>query len=232
MPQNQCAWCQRALHAIERHTEKNVCETPKDLIVLYKHLRTVLWKLLKMPYGISGAGCQWAKVIDGWLMEFGLVKVMGMNQLYIKYFKNGNIDLIIAKVTNDMLVTGSVEATTKVRDAMHDHLQLSKSVIDKPVIYNGCSICQTKTGDNKMSMYECMTRILYVYMSYSRRKSQQVKAKDTEIAPYRKIAGSSMLLGKGVLPPARLAGCILQQKIRNICVEHLVTAKEILSEIN
>lgn len=65
---------------------------PRDLILMYRELRNVLWKLLRMPYGISEAGRQWARVIEHWLFDYyGFERVIGLGQFYIKYNKSGKI---------------------------------------------------------------------------------------------------------------------------------------------
>lgn len=110
----------------------------RNLIILYKQLQTVGLKLLNMPYGTSKAGCQGVKLIEGWFKRFGFVRVMGMKQLYIKYFKDANINLILAKVTEEMLVAGSVETMTNLRVAMHNRFEASKSISDEPVIHKRC----------------------------------------------------------------------------------------------
>lgn len=91
-----------------------------------------------------------------------------------------------------MLLAGSVEAMTKFTDGMHYCFDLSKSIIEEPLIYNGCRISHTERGDIMISIYEYMTSIPYVYVSRSRRKSQKGKANNTEITAYRKVLGSLM----------------------------------------
>lgn len=49
----------------------------------------IIWKLIKLPYGITEAGRQWAKVFDSWLMaEAGFECVTGVPQLLVKRSNN------------------------------------------------------------------------------------------------------------------------------------------------
>lgn len=44
--------------------------------------RVVVFKLLKLPYGVSEKGRQWVKTIENWmLLEAKLKRVNGMSQL-------------------------------------------------------------------------------------------------------------------------------------------------------
>ena len=72
--------------------------------------RGVLWKLVKLPYGITEARRQWATVIEEWLLNTAeMERVNGMSQLFLKRSSRGDIILMIAKVTDDLLMAGSVE---------------------------------------------------------------------------------------------------------------------------
>lgn len=170
MPREGRPWWQGCLNGIWRHREKAVCDydTPRDLIVLYKNVQTVLSKPLKSLYGVSEAGYQMANVIERWFLEFVFVRVMRMHQLYIRYPNNCKIDLILAEVTNDMQVAWSMEEMMKARDALHDRFRLVKSIDQKHITYNGCKIYWTKKCYIKMSLYEYTTNVSYVDVSRSR----------------------------------------------------------------
>lgn len=63
--------------------------------------RGIVWKLLKLPYGLVDAGRQWLIKIESWMIEeYGLERVFGVSQLFIKR-RESRIVLIIAKVTDD-----------------------------------------------------------------------------------------------------------------------------------
>lgn len=62
----------------------------------------VLWKLLKLAYGIADAGRQWQVVVENWMLTTaGLQRLFGLSQLFAKRDSNRNIILLVAKVTDD-----------------------------------------------------------------------------------------------------------------------------------
>lgn len=71
--------------------------------------RGTFWRLLKLPYGIVEAGRQWQKVVEEWMLAgAGLARIFGITQLYVKRSKKNEITLLVAKVTDDFLLGGSV----------------------------------------------------------------------------------------------------------------------------
>lgn len=69
--------------------------------------RGFLWKLVKLPYGICKAGRQWANTIERWLVsDAGFDRVYAIRQLYISRGANGYIRLFLAKLTDDLLLSG------------------------------------------------------------------------------------------------------------------------------
>ena len=70
----------------------------------------VLWKLTKLPYGIPEAGRQWARVFEEWLMEkVNLTRVNGVPQMFVNRDGKGEIHLILAKVTDNLLIAGETK---------------------------------------------------------------------------------------------------------------------------
>lgn len=70
--------------------------------------RGILWKLKKLPYGIGDAGRQWAETFDAWLLDkLGFERIPGVNQLFVKR-RDGDISLILTKLTDDLLLAGNV----------------------------------------------------------------------------------------------------------------------------
>lgn len=72
--------------------------------------RRRLWKLTKLPYGIVEAGRQWHKTIEEWMLrEANLERIFGISELYRLRDKAGNTLLLVAKVTDDLLMAGFVQ---------------------------------------------------------------------------------------------------------------------------
>eukprot|EP00171_Calliarthron_tuberculosum_P007062 IDg7062t1 len=78
----------------------------------HKRARGTLWKLVKLPYGISEAGRQWHTTCELWLLsaEIGFERIIGVSQLFVKKFGDGSIRMLIAKVTDDFLIVEQQES--------------------------------------------------------------------------------------------------------------------------
>lgn len=74
------------------------------------------------------------------------MRLYGVSQLYAKMNSQGKIILFLAKVIDDMLIAGSPAAMTNFRDQLASRYELRKSIIDGPVIYNGCRFEQDGDG--------------------------------------------------------------------------------------
>jgi len=115
--------------------------------------RHLLWKLTKLPYGIVEAGRQWQKTFESWLLdEAGFDRIFGISQLYRLRDVYGRTRLLIAKVTDDLLMSGSVAAIEEFTRQLQGRFEISKVVIDTKVEFNGCTLSQTSHGDIRMSM--------------------------------------------------------------------------------
>lgn len=115
--------------------------------------RGILWKLTRLPYGIIEAGRQWAMVFEKWLISnAAMERVTGVDQLFVKRNIDGTILMMMAEVTDDLLIVGSrlyIESFVK---KLEKRFPISKAVLDVPIRFNGCMIKQDSRGDISMSM--------------------------------------------------------------------------------
>lgn len=159
--------------------------------------RKKLWKLIKLPYGIVEAGRQWQKVIEEWMLnEAGLERIFGISQLYRKRDKNGSTILLVAKVTDDLLFSGSIRQMKAFAAQLERRFNISKALIDKPVIFNGCSITQNATGSILMSMKAYADGIQPIPLSRSRKKTTARNGHGRRDIALQRSRGCSRLVGK------------------------------------
>lgn len=76
----------------------------------------------------------------------GLHRVSAVDQLLVERNDNGDITLLLAKVTDDLLMVGQKEEQEKFTDERSKRFPISKAFIDEPIILNGCNIHQRLDG--------------------------------------------------------------------------------------
>lgn len=151
---------------------------------------------MKLPYGIQEAGRQWAKVFEEWLTKnSGLERVPGVRQLFVKRRKDGEITLMISKITDDALVAGTPTNLKEFSAMLSQKYELSKVVLDEQMNFNVCNITKEENGGVTIDMIEYMSRVSPKTLDEGRSKKPQAKATQTEIERYRAIAGELVWVG-------------------------------------
>jgi len=198
----------------------------------WKGPRGILWKLVKLPYGIVEAGRQWQKAIENWMLnEAGFERVLGVSQLFRKRDLKGNTVLLVAKVTDDFLMSGTISAMNEFVDSIQSRFKISKAIIDSTIKFNGCVISQASNGDVSMSMQDYLVSINPISISRMRRKQGHELATTNEIRAYKRLAGELVWLGGSALPQASFMASFLQQKVGFLKVAHLCEANGILQDL-
>lgn len=194
--------------------------------------RCLLWKLTKLPYGIVEAGRQWQKTFEEWLLNDGEVeRIFGISQLYRLRNAEGQTILLIAKVTDDLLMAGSIANMKAFTDKLQRRFNISKIRNNEPINFNGCAISQSNTGDILLSMQSFAKGINRIPLSRSRRKQQNELATPRETTLYKGLAGGLVWLGSGAIPQASFVASNMQQKLGCLKVCHLHEANNMLREI-
>ena len=194
--------------------------------------RMTLWKLLKLPYGIVEAGRQWQKTVEEWMLnDAELERIHGLSQLFTQRDSTGRIILLVAKVTDDFLVRGSVAAIDCFLSKLRKRFLVGKVVVDSQFYFNGCEIEQDTEGNIKMSMICYVERLKAIALSRIRRKNINERATASEIKQFRSMACTLLYLGSGVLPQASFATSTLQQMISQLSVDSLIKANAMVKEL-
>ena len=195
--------------------------------------RGILWKLLKLPYGIVEAGRQWQLVAESWLLEQMMFeRVPGLSQIFTKRDKNGHITVMLTKVIDDFLVAGSVSDISSFVQSAKQQFEIGCVVIDDNIKYNGTEIEQASTGSIKLSMHEYCGRITPIPLTPSRRKNRNSPATPEEHTQYLRLAGLLNFLGKGALPCASFVTSHMLQKSGRLNVAAIVEANSMQKEIS
>lgn len=205
---------------------------PREWHYVQKYRKGVLWKLLKMPYGIVEAGRQWMIASEEWMIkEAGLKRVFGISQLFVKRNTNGKIVLLVAKLTDDFLACGNGPMLNEFFSKMQERFEVGMINHGPSFKFGGCEIEINKNGDIKISMKEYWNRIQAIQMTRLRRKAKDCLANAREIQQYRALAGTLLYLGNGTLPQASYVVSLMQQRVSRLKVKHLIDANNMLAEL-
>lgn len=72
--------------------------------------RGKIWLLRKLLDWIAKVGRQWALTFKNWMLNtYGFARVNSIGQLYVKQKEFGKISVLIATVTGDFLMAGSID---------------------------------------------------------------------------------------------------------------------------
>lgn len=76
-----------------------------------------------------------------WLKEeIKMTSIQVVSQLFVKGSAKGLINLLLAKITDDILLTCSRKTMEQLVYIMKEHFNISKSRIWNPMNFNGCKI--------------------------------------------------------------------------------------------
>ena len=196
-----------------------------------KH-KGILWRLLKLPYGIPEAGRQWAKTIENWLLnEMNFERIIGVGQLYVKRDRKLGIELILVKLTDDLLISGAKNSVIALANAIRKRFTTRKFIVGEEIRFNGCILQQQENGDVTLCMQEYLDNIDEIQLSKPRQANKRCKAAHSEISSFRKLAGELIWIGGGALPQASYVGSLMQQRVPDLLVEHIIQANRTLKTL-
>lgn len=66
--------------------------------------------------------------------------MFGLSQLFVQRDANGTIILLVAKVTDELLIGGLVGDISHFNEKMKVRFQVGKKMIDKSFFFDGCEI--------------------------------------------------------------------------------------------
>lgn len=191
-----------------------------------------LWKLIKLPYGIVEAGSQLMLAIGEWMLTNGrLGRNFGVNQLFIRRSGSGRIILLVAKLSDDFLVSGSPDDIGSFPKELHGRYALGKISKGPSHQFVACEIYLDRSRDITMSMNTYWKRIKPIKTTRTRRKMRAERATAHEVIQFQSLAGTLLYLGNNVLPQASVAVLFMQQRDGRFCISDLIEANQMLAEL-
>lgn len=109
--------------------------------------------MLKLPFCISDGGRQWATVIENWLIHnAGFQSEFRVCRLYIRRTENGERQLMIAKLTDDLLISGHIEDMKEFSRTLADRFLVRETIMDDETKFNESQFRQAEYCMVKLSM--------------------------------------------------------------------------------
>lgn len=130
----------------------------------------------------------------------GLPEVLRVSQLFIRREQTRKIELIIKKITDDLLWAGSVHDMECFAEEIGRRLETRKAIIDSEISFNATTIIQNMSSDITMSVEAFMAKIRPIEIHAPRRKMPLERSNDKDIGLYRALAGGLIWLGCAVMP--------------------------------
>jgi len=139
--------------------------------------------------------------------------------------------MLCAKLTDDFMIAGTLQDLKWFAELIQQQFKVSKIVIDSTLHFNGMQITQDETGTITTDMQSYVKRLKLIPIDRLRRKEQTSLATDIEKKAYRRLTGTLLWLGRGVLPPATFVNSIMQQKLGHLTVKNLCDGNGMVKEI-
>ena len=109
------------------------------------------------------------------MFSHGLLQVPGLQQLFIRRDKEGCVDLAIAKVVDDFLISGTNAAIHSFHDAISERLTVGRFITGQSLIFNRLHISQQDSFSVHFNMREYIQTIRPLDIPRHRRKDQNSK---------------------------------------------------------
>lgn len=95
-----------------------------------------------------------------------------ISHTFIKRDNAGAVDMIRAKITDDILAAGSVEHMEQIAAAIGSRLKLRKVITDMPFWFNGSEITLKEDGGMKIDMTRYISSIQPIYVHIKRKANK------------------------------------------------------------
>lgn len=119
-----------------------------------------LWHLTKLPYGVIEASRQWLKTSEDWLLnEAQMDRSFGIHQLFYRRHVDGSINLLVAKTSDDFLVSGSRNSIEEFFTRLKVRFEVGKAIIAPVMKFNGCEVRMQDDGGIILSMEDYVDRL-------------------------------------------------------------------------
>lgn len=156
------------------------------------------------------------------MKDVNVLRVPDVRQFYIKKHTDDNCNKLFAKVTEHILMTGSVASMEEFMREISNRFKLRKAIVDENVTYNGCSIRKRKNGYTIIHMNLYLVSHNFLPLSDEQRMFHNSTATKNERRDFAKLADAFMWLGTAMLPQASFVASIMQKKLHSLVVQDII----------
>lgn len=150
--------------------------------------------------------------------------------MFVKRGSNGNIPFIMIKLTDEIFFAGQENTMKEFVRYIKSRFEVSKTIINPHINFNGSRTSQDKHGNISLSMDEYAQSIEAKQFDETRRKKYEDNATEAQFERYRSLAGSMIWPGHGALLQAAFVVSYMQQNFRNVRVKHIVEANKMFKQ--
>lgn len=171
-------------------------------------------------------------VFEYWLISSAEMKMVSrFYQFFVQRDTNSDISLLMAKVTDDLLMVGKRSDLESFMELLGKLFPIIKSIIDDPILFNWRLIRQDINGDVCISMDDYAEFFPYLEMTHESRKHDKEKVTVQCYTVFKYFSVEIMWLGGGVSSQSSFFSSYLQQRTSNLRVRHSTQANKLLRQL-
>lgn len=142
---------------------------------------------------------------NGLLSEYGMQRVSGVDQLFVRLLKGGTLGLLVTKVLYDFLLFGTKNDIQNFFSSINPSFSLGAAEIGKNLRFLGCTIEVEIDGSVSLGTSEYLKCIRPISISRHRQHQPLALVDDRKMSEYRSLTGTLLYLGQAGLPQAFFA---------------------------
>lgn len=190
------------------------------------------WLLLVAAYGLVNSGAKWQHQSDDVLFSMGLLQSKYIPQLFYSFNNQGEIQMLLAKIVDDIILTGEEGITAKFIDDFNRVFELG-SVVSGPgeMRFFGTNLLQKDDMSVEIDVDDKLSNVFEYSFLRQRRKQMEEQVNDLEKKSFMSVNSTLGWIGSACSPLCSYYSSYIQQKLPDIRVRHVVEQKNILRKL-
>lgn len=178
------------------------------------------------------SAAKWQHQSDEALFKLGLIQSKYIPQLFFKFNNNGEIQMLLAKIVDDIIVAGKDEVTSKLIEDFNSIFELG-SVVNGPgeMRFFGTNLVQHEDMSVNINADDKLASIFEYKLSRQSRKQMDSKTNELETKSFMSINSTLGWIGSSCSPLCSFYSSYLQQKLPDLKVRHSVEQNNIVKKL-